>query len=86
MSNIKKIAEFSFQKAAVYQIVVQGEISKKWSNRLGGMQIEIHRPLGEDPLSTLVGQINDQSALSGVLNTLYDLHFTIISVNVLKSK
>ena len=89
MKGDKITVDSGFQKAAVYNIVVRGEISVNWLNwfkRLGGMQIEMQRPSGEAPVNTLVGQINEQSALSGILSTLYDLPFTIISLNVLKSQ
>jgi hypothetical protein len=79
----KDMKEFSFQKPAVYKIVVQGKLDKKWSERVGGMQINIGPSQDQTPVSVLVGQINDQAALSGVLNTLYEYHVTIISVNML---
>ena len=77
--------EFSFQKPAMYKIKVQGEIKGSWSEKLQGLQINIERSPGEKPVSILIGQINDQSALSGLLNALYDFNMTIISVNILKS-
>ena len=48
------------------------------------MQIRvIHNPESK-PVSVLVGNIQDQSALSGILNSLYDLHLTVLTVKVLK--
>ena len=79
----KDTKEFSFQKPAVYKIVVHGKLNEKWSERLGGMQINISQSQEQTPVSVLIGQINDQSALSGVLNTLYEYHVIIISVNML---
>jgi hypothetical protein len=78
MLSEKFKAENSFRKPAVYKIKVQGELRESWSERLGGLQINVERSPGKEPLSTLIGQISDQSALSGVLNTLYELHLTII--------
>ena len=78
--------EFSFQKPALYKIKVVGELKENWSKRLQGMQINVKRSPGRMPVSVLIGQINDQSALSGVLNALYDFNMTIISVRMLKSK
>ena len=75
--------EFSFQKPAMYKIQVQGVLKESWSERLQGMQINVERNRDEKPESILVGQINDQAALSGVLNTLYEFHMTIISVQIL---
>jgi hypothetical protein len=31
-------------------------------------------------ISTLKGLLKDQTALSGVLNILYDMHYTVLSV------
>ena len=79
-------SEFIFQKPAMYKIKVQGELKENWSERLLGMQITIERSQNNIPVSVLIGQINDQTALSGVLNALYDYNMTIISVQMLKSK
>jgi len=51
---------------------------------MGGMQINVERSRDTDPISILIGKVNDQAALSEVLNTLYESHLTIISVNMLK--
>jgi hypothetical protein len=38
---------------------------------------------GDDqrPVTTLTGLLRDQGALAGVLETLYEMHLTLISVN-----
>ena len=77
-------SEFSFSKPAVYKIKVQGLINESRSEVLGGMQITVDYSKGKKPISILVGRINDQTALSGILTTLYDFHFPIISVNALQ--
>lgn len=82
--NQKVTSKFSFIKPAVYKIKVLGDLNVSWSERLGGLQINIEKSKDRDPVSVLIGQINDQSALSGILNTLYENHLTIISVNMLK--
>ena len=82
----QKKPDFTFQKSAMYKIKVQGELNENWSERLLGMQISIERSENKKPVSVLIGQINDQSALSGVLNALYEYNMTIISVRMLKSK
>jgi hypothetical protein len=82
----KVSTEFSFKKSAIYKIRVHGIINESWTERLGGMQINVERSQDKDPVSVLVGQINDQAALSGVLNTLYESHLTIISLNMLKDE
>jgi hypothetical protein len=69
-----------FDQPAVYSIRVRGRIDPSWSTRLEGMVIH---PSSDDlgsPATTLEGEINDQSALAGVLNTLYELHLPVLSV------
>ncbi len=33
-----------------------------------------------DPCTILEGELSDQAALAGVLNTLYELHLTVLTV------
>ena len=80
------MTDFKFQSPAVYKIKINGAINESWSERLCGMQINVERSKGSEPVTVLIGQINDQTALSGVLNTLYENHLSIISVNMLDEK
>jgi hypothetical protein len=75
--------QFSFRKPAVYKIVVQGDLSERFSDRLAGMQISVDRSNTDETFSVLIGQINDQPALLGILNTLNDYHLTLKSVKTL---
>lgn len=79
----KRYANFGFSKPAIHQIKVLGEMNQDWADKLQGMQITIDRTADSEPISILNGRIIDQSALSGVLNTLYDMHLTVISVKLL---
>ena len=57
-----------------------------WSDRLGGMTISAAK-LADGPAATmLIGELADQSALFGVLNTLYDLGLPLVSVERIASK
>jgi len=78
-----KNKDINFKKEAIYKIVVDGILSEDYSNSFTGMQINVIRKEAQRPISTLIGEIKDQSALSGVLNSLYDMQFTVISVNML---
>jgi hypothetical protein len=65
---------------STYRIRVQGHLDSTWSNRLGGMVITAE-PFADKPAVTVMaGHLADQAALSGVLNTLYDLHLPLLSV------
>ena len=63
----------------VYRIRFEGRLDPSWSDRLGAMAIELDES-GPRPITTLTGRLVDQAALAGVLNTLVDLHLTLISV------
>ncbi len=63
-----------------YRIYVQGILDKRWSDRMGGVNISTTNPASEAPVTTLWGRLLDQAALYGVLNTLYDLRLPLLSV------
>jgi hypothetical protein len=68
---------------AVYRVRVQGSIPLDWSVRLMGMNITTSNDAEHDQ-STLVGRLPDQAALSGILNSLYDAQFPVLSVECLE--
>jgi hypothetical protein len=65
-------------RSLVYEIRVQGDLDPSWSDRMRGMKIEQVEP-GPPPVTLLTGELPDQSALHGILNTLLDLHLPILS-------
>jgi hypothetical protein len=69
-----------FDNPAIYQITVQGRIDPTWSDRLEGMTLCQAMTEAGSPLTTLEGELGDQAALAGVLNTIYELHLPVISV------
>jgi hypothetical protein len=73
-----------FDSPATYQISVQGRINPTWSDRLEGMTIDLIKGEGDSPVTTLAGELSDQAALFGVLNTLYNLHLPVLSVECLR--
>lgn len=93
MNKIKKTSKTeqdyqncNFNKSCIYEIRVLGELPEEWSDRLGGMQIIVERKTGSKTVTILTGRISDQAALSGILNTLYDRHMTVISVKMYPEK
>jgi hypothetical protein len=78
--KLPKRNQVPFDSPAIYQIRVQGGIDNNWSDRLEDMAISLSSMEGESPVTTLEGKLNDQSALAGVLNTLYELHLPVLSV------
>ena len=69
-----------FDRPATYQISVQGRIDPNWADRLEGMTICLTTEEACPPVTTLEGELSDQAALPGVLNTLYELHLPVLLV------
>ena len=73
----------SFDRPGNYRIRVQGFLDETWSERLGGMTILTSVRGSQGQVTMLIGQLQDQAELSGVLNTLYELHLPLLSVELL---
>ena len=63
-----------------YVIVVRGDLDARWSDRFAGLDVSVAQEGGPVPLTTLAGAVADQAALRGLLNQLWDLNLTLISV------
>ena len=63
-------------KPGVYRIKVQGVVPESWTDRLGAMGIVSVTSAA----TTLEGWLPDQAALSGVLDTLYQLRLPLLEV------
>jgi len=64
---------------AFYRIKIQGTLGQHWSESLAGLTISA---TGEhdQSVTTLSGEVLDQAALMGVLNGLYGMGYTLLSV------
>ncbi len=76
--------KFAFDRPGTYRIRVLGSLDESWSERLGGLHITTSSLKDQGPVTELVGQMRDQAELSGLLNTLYELHLTLFSVEMLE--
>ena len=83
MSSQYNNLDINFTKATVYKIVVKGSIDEELSERLLGLQVNIEEKDGKKQITSLIGKIRDQAALSGILNTLWEMHIAVISANIL---
>jgi hypothetical protein len=63
-----------------YQIKVQGMIDPSWSEWFNGMEISVDFGGGTECVTSVTGQVGDQATLRGILNHLWDLNLTILSV------
>jgi hypothetical protein len=64
--------------------LVQGNLDEKWSERLAGMRITAIESEDCEQTTVLMGHLRDQAQLSGVLNSLYELHLPIFLVEYIK--
>jgi hypothetical protein len=71
-----------FDKPAVYQIRVKGNLDKKWFDWFDGFAIK-PQPNGE---TVLLGVVADQAALHGLLAKVRDLGLPLLEVKRLKSE
>ena len=67
------------RRSAMYHIVVQGALDVAWQEWFSGMAITIDQDK-DGVVTTLQGLVADQAALRGILNKLWDLNLTVISV------
>ncbi len=73
----------AFDCPANYRICVRGKIAPAYSDWLAGMSVRPLSGQGEPAITVLEGELTDQAALVGVLNTLYDFQLPLISVEYL---
>jgi hypothetical protein len=80
MKDKLHVSHLTFDGSATYQIWVGGHVESKWSDWMEGMTV--HRPQQDNgPAITLLeGELIDQAALAGLLNTLYEMHLVVLSV------
>ena len=74
---------FTVETSATYEIRIQGCLDESWSDRMGGVTIRAQTSPEGAALTVLTGAFQDQAALAGVLNTLYDLGLPLLSVECL---
>ncbi len=67
---------------AVYSIQIQGILDESWTKRLNGMQITstVSSSAAHAGVTTLIGEVADQAALSSILSTVYGLCYPLLSV------
>lgn len=72
--------------AATYRIRVQGYIGPNRTDWFESMTITSTPPTQQPAITTLSGEVIDQAALLGVLNSLHNLRLSILSVECLDEK
>lgn len=86
MSNSRSLKDLKLWTPATYRIKIKGYLEESWSDLLAGMKVTTSSQGDEEVFATLVGRLKDQAELSGVLNTLYELHLPLLSVEILSDE
>jgi len=73
------LQQLNLDKTATYRIRVKGHLEGHWSDYLGGLSIS---PSDDEEcaVTTLSGEVLDQAALIGIINSLYSMGFPLLSV------
>lgn len=82
MTHDNVVKRITIGAPGYYRIVVEGRLDESWSDRLAGMSIAVQGDQTHPVSTALEGRVNDQAELVGVLNSLYDLHMPILSVEL----
>jgi hypothetical protein len=73
----------SLETPGTYRIQVHGHLDESWSDSLNNMVITRAFTKRNRPITILVGHLADQAALSGVLNSLYELRMPLLSAEIM---
>ena len=82
MTQQNNINGINFTQEAIYKIVILGTFNRHLAEELWGLQVSSITDTGKKVITTLIGIVNDQSKLNGILTTFYEMHLTIISVTL----
>jgi hypothetical protein len=72
-------------RPATYRVRIRGRLDAAWARDVTGMSVTEEQGPGSGPQTVLVGRLLDQAALFGVLNSLYELHLPVLSVDCLNT-
>jgi predicted oxidoreductase len=63
--------------SSVYQLTVEGDMDQLKVKDMTGMMVS---ELDGGRLFTITGKVQDQSSLNGLINTLYNMRLSVISI------
>jgi hypothetical protein len=79
----KSLIGVKFSGIHSYRISAKGYLDESWATRFSGLRIT-NQVLGDTSLVvTFVGSVSDQTELIGVLNSIYEMHLPLVSVELL---
>jgi hypothetical protein len=80
------VGRLTLDAPATYRICVQGRLSASSSDYFQGLRIEEATDGNAYPRSVLEGTLIDQAALTGVLSSLVDWGFPLLSVECVEQR
>jgi hypothetical protein len=81
-NNLIQTITVTGTQTGFYEIKVKGQLDGSWSDWLEGLQVI----LLDNEEMLLKGCICDQAALLGILNKIYGLNLTLLSVSQINQK
>lgn len=72
-----------FDAPVCYQVIVQGRLSEMVYPFFRDVHIEVKKNGGGIESTIMTGTVADQAALAGLLNMLYEFHYSILFVQYL---
>jgi hypothetical protein len=85
MTSINSEEHLRPWSSATYRIEVEGCLEESWSDRFAGMRIRCRKRVDQSFITSLTGQLKDQSELTGILNNLAEHHLPILTVEIIDS-
>jgi len=70
----------------IYEVRIQGHLREKLADWFAGKLVKINTTVDRSSETTLLVSVPDQAALRGILNNIWDLNLTLISVNPYQPK
>ena len=76
-------SRLTVDSSATYKIHIQGYLDETWSETMSGATIRAQSQPNEPPVTEVTAEFQDQAALAGALNLLFDLGLPLLSVECL---
>ena len=84
MTSLRVPGDLKFTSPATYRIFIKGFLDESWSDRLNGMTIDhLNTDAGALPVTKLCGKVQDQAELLGVLNSIYEMHLPLVTLELI---
>jgi hypothetical protein len=76
----------AFSEPAYYRIQIRGNPKQSSYGYFHGMSVKVTKHGKNLYVTVLQGQLPDQAALTGLLDMIYNMHYTVLSVEMLQNE